>query len=725
MQFSGARRKFLITGAAAGAGLVLAFYLHGRLGKTIPPHASGGFRPNAWLRIGEDGSVTITVAKSEMGQGVWTALPLLVAEELEADWQSVRVEQALASSEYGDQETGGSSSVRSNWQMLRAAGAVARDMLIASAASVWGVPVSECHARHGEVIHSNSRRKLGFGELAASATRQVVPDNVILKDPSQFRLIGKPVAGRDTPGKVSGRAEFGLDVRVPGMLFAAIRHCPRFGGRVAQLDDLQARAIRGVRDVVRLDSSVAVVGEDYWSAKQGLDALDIQWTPPARVVDSNQLPEYLQTAIEKPGVVVRDEGNVDSTLGKASRIVEAIYETPYQAHATMEPMNCTVHFHDGFCEIWAPTQSPGEAQATALRFAFPAPIRFWHRLRRRLQSAWRPPVVVHTTFLGGGFGRRLEQDYVAEAVQIARHMDAPVQLIWSREEDIQHDVYRPASRHRFKAGLDAAGAPIAWDHRIAGPSLKESLNPGRVKDGHDVTSTQGAAQLPYAIPDIRVQVVMAQTGVPCGYWRSVGHSNNAFVTECFLDELATAAGKDPLAFRLALLADEPRHTAVLELVARRAGWERRPAPGRHRGIAVHKSFGSVVAQVAEVSVSRSGTLTVHRVICAIDCGTAVNPNTIAAQMEGSVVYALSAFMKGEIVVEDSRVVQSNFHDYPILRFDEMPVVETHIVPSANAPTGVGEPGVPPTIPAVLNAVFSATGRRIRRLPVRPEDLAAH
>lgn len=724
MRFDGARRKFLIGSTAAGAGLVLGFYLHSRRGESAR-HASNepdGFRPNAWLRIAPDGVIAITLAKSEMGQGVWTALPMLVAEELEADWRRVRVEQAETDPAYGDQETGGSSSVRGSWETLRQAGAVAREMLVAAAAATWGVAPGECRARHGVVTHPPSKRMLGYGELSTTAARQPVPQAVALKPPARFRIIGKPFPGLDAPSKTGGRARFGADVRLPGMRIAAIAHCPYFGGTPTTIDDSRARTIPGVRSIVPLDHAVAVVAEHYWAARQGVGALVIQWTKPGKVVDSGRISGHFRALVEKSGVTVREEGDVERGLAGAAKVVEAVYETPYQAHTTMEPMNCTAHLHDGICEVWAPTQSPGEAQAVAFRHAFPAVERWWHRLRARLQPGRRLPVVVHTTFLGGGFGRRLEQDYVAEAVQIARHTGAPVKLLWSREEDIQHDVYRPASRHHLIAGLDARGRPLVWQHRIAGPSLKESLDPGSVKNGHDPTNTQGAAQLPYAIPNLRVQYAMAQTGVPCGYWRSVGHSNNAFVVECFLDELAAASGQDPLAFRLALLADEPRHRAVLALAARKAGWGRRRAAGRFQGLAVHKSFGSVVAQVAEISVGKAGEVRVHRVVCAIDCGLAVNPNAVAAQMEGSVAYALSAALKGEITIDDGRVAQSNFHDYPILRFDEMPEVETHIVPSAEPPAGVGEPGVPPTIPAMLNAIHAATGRRIRRLPVRAEDL---
>ena len=729
MRVDVSRRKFLIASTAMGSGLVLAIVLRScKQDRTRAMHVleQKDFRPNAWVQIGTDGTITVTVAKSEMGQGVWTALPMLVAEELEADWTRIRVEQALVDAAYGNQNTGGSSSVRESWETLRQAGAVVREMLIAAAAETWAVPKNECHARASMVIHAPSKRRLSYAQLSAVAARQSVPESVALKEAGQFRLIGKPALRTDTPLKVNGSALYGFDVRLPGLLTALVAHCPVFGGRPGKVDDIKTRAVPGVRGVVRIDSGVAVVADGYWAAKKGMDALEIVWDMPEGArLNSAAIHTRLAAAASQSGVTVQDDGNVELALVAAVRKVEAVYETPFQAHATMEPMNCTAFIHDGICEVWAPTQSPEAAQAVALQHAFPGLVRLWSKLRGRIQRDWKIPVVVHTTHLGGGFGRRLEQDYVAEAVQLARSVDAPVKLLWTREEDMQHDVYRPASYHRLTAGLDKPGMPVAWHHKISGPSLKESLRPGSVKGGHDPTNTQGATNIPYAVPNVRVQYVMAQVGVPCGYWRSVGHSNNAFVVECFLDELAASNGKDPLAFRLALLADAPRHRAVLELAASKAAWGRRMPKGQYQGLAVHKSFGSYVAQVAEVSIGNLGQVRVHRVVCAIDCGTVVNPGIVAAQMEGSVAFALTAALKGAITLEDGRVAQSNFHDYPILRLSEMPVVETHIVKSNEPPAGVGEPGVPPTAPAVVNAIFAATGRRIRRLPVRPEDFSQH
>lgn len=729
MRVDVSRRNFLIASTTVGAGLALAIYLTSRKHDHehgIRATVRNEFSPSAWLRIDIDGTITITVAKSEMGQGVWTALPMLIAEELEADWKNIRIEQALVDAIYGNQDTGGSSSVRENWDTLRQAGAVAREMLIAAAAATWDVPNGECRAQEGMVIHSPSKKKQSYGQLSVAAARQPVPKTVELKEPLQFRLIGKSVQRLDTPSKINGSALYGSDIKLPGMLTALVAHCPAFAGKLGKIDASRTRAVPGVRDVVRIDSGVAVVADGYWAARQGLDALEIRWDMPngARV-NSAAIHERLVAAVNQSGVLVQDVGNLEHARAASSKNVEAVYETPFQAHATMEPMNCTVYLHDGICEVWAPTQSPEAAQEIALRYAFPGLVRLWHKLRGRVQRSWAVPVVVHTTHLGGGFGRRLEQDYVAEAVQVARAVDAPVRLLWTREEDMQHDVYRPASYHQLVAGLDKSGMPVTWHHKIAGPSLKESHRPGSVKDGHDPTSTQGATNIPYAVPNVRVQYMMAQVGVPCGYWRSVGHSNNAFVVECFLDELAAASSKDPLAFRLALLADAPRHRAVLELAASKAGWGRRLPKGHYQGLAVHRSFGSYVAQVAEVSIGNAGQVRVHRVVCAIDCGMVVNPGIVTAQMEGSVAFALTAALKGAITLEDGCVTQSNFHDYPILRMDEMPAVETHIVRSSEPPTGVGEPGVPPTAPAVVNAIFAATGRRIRRLPVRPEDLLQH
>lgn len=700
------RRDFLKTGVAAGSGLVVGFYLPPRQSlAAFALESPGPFAPNAFLSVGTDGSVTIWVAKSEMGQGVQTSLPMLVAEELEADWSRVRIEQAPADPKYGNQDTGGSTSVREGWESLRKAGAVAREMLKSAAAERWGVERETCRAEKGEVIHAPSGRRLGYGELAEAAARLPVPEQVSLKDAKDFRLLGRRFPRLDTPAKVDGSARFGLDVKVPGMLFAAVARCSVFGGKVARFDAGKARAIEGVRQVVPVANGVAVVAETTWAAMQGAAALDITWDEgPHAGLSSAGIRQMFAELAQKPGAAARKEGDAENALAGAAKKLEAVYEVPFLAHAAMEPMNCTADVRRDRCEVWAPTQSPGPTRETAAK----------------ITGLPLDSVTVHVTLLGGGFGRRFEQDFVTDAVEISKAVGAPVKVVWSREEDIQHDFYRPASYHRLSAGLDRDGNLVAWTHRLVGPSIIGRFG----VPAKDIVNeaADGAANLPYAIPNVEVDYVVADTAVPVGWWRSVWNSQNAFANECFLDELAAAAGKDPYQLRLQLLSRSPRHKAVLELAATKAGWGNPVPAGRHRGIAVHESFGSYVAQVAEVSVARDGAVRVHRVVCAVDCGLVVNPDTIEAQMEGGIVYGLTAALKGAITIDKGRVEQSNFHDYAMLRIEEMPGVEVHIVPSNEPPGGVGEPGLPPIAPAVVNAVFAATGKRIRQLPIRAEEL---
>jgi len=710
------RRDFLKVGVAVGGGLVLGFYLPGRDDSLQAATESGApFAPNAWLRIGTDGGVTVMLHKSEMGQGIMTSLPMLVAEDLEADWSKIRVEFAPADIAYytwftptfGAQFTGGSRSVRGSWDILREAGATAREMLIAAAAENWGVAVETCRAEGGEVIHKPSGQRISYGALANKAATLPVPKEVPLKDPKDFRLIGARTARLDTPSKVNGSAVFGIDVKVPGMLIARVLRCPVFGGKVASYDATKAKAIQGVRDVVQIEGGIAVVADGYWPATLGLKALEVQWDEgPKAKLSSADITATFKALAEQPGAVARHEGDATQALASAAKKLEAIYEVPFLAHATMEPMNCTAHVRKDGCDVWVPTQGQTGAQQTAMK----------------ITGLPEESVKIHTTLLGGGFGRRFEQDFVADAVEISKLVGAPVKVIWSREDDMQHDFYRPATYNRLSAGLDPQGLPIAWTHRIVGPSIMSRSFPDRVKDGIDPSSVEGAANIPYNIPNLHVEYVMKDTGIPVGFWRSVGSSQNAFITECFLDELAAAAGKDPYEFRRQLLDKAPRHKAVLELAATKAGWGQPLPEGRHRGIAVHFSFGSYVAEVAEVSVDKDGNVRVHRVVCAVDCGRVVNPDTVEAQMQSGIVYGLTAALKGEITIENGRVKQSNFHDYEMLRMEEMPVIEVYILPSTEAPGGVGEPGTPPIAPAVVNAIFAATGKRIRKLPIRSEDL---
>jgi isoquinoline 1-oxidoreductase beta subunit len=708
------RREFLRAAGVAGAGLVVGVRLDARTqGRTDAPDAP--FAPNAFVRVGTDGVVTVIVGYSEMGQGITTSLPMLVAEELEVDPSAVKFEQAPADPAYnnpdfGMQGTGGSSTIHGAFLPMRQAGAAAREMLVAAAAQRWGVSADSLTARGGVVTHAASNRRATYGELAMAAAALPVPANPALKSTAEFRVIGRRTKRNDAPAKVRGQARFGIDVRLPGMLTAVVARCPVFEGRVRSFSDTRARAVPGVRHVLQISNGVAVVADGYWAAKKGRDALDVTWDEGANANNSSAaITQEFTDAARNPGIMARHEGSGPGGLAGAARRVDAIYETPFLAHATMEPMNCTAHVRAGAVEIWAPTQFQTAAQGTAARIAGVPPA----------------AVQVHTTFLGGGFGRRFEMDFIADAVELSKATHVPVQVVYSREDDIQHDMYRPATYNVLAAGLGADGMPVAWTHRAVGASIMTRAMPQAVPPGQpDPSSVEGAANLPYAIPNLHVDWVRAETGVPVGFWRSVGNSQNHFVTESFIDELAHAAGVDPLAYRIRLLQSPGavRHLRALEAVAEQSQW-RSPLPaGRARGVAVAESFGSVVAEVAEVSLNADGTPRVHRVVCVVDCGTAVNPLTIEAQMQSAIVYGLSAALRGAITIERGRVVQSNFHDYAPLRIDEMPHVEVHILPSSEPPTGVGEPGTPPIAPTVCNALFALTGKRIRRLPIRAEDL---
>jgi isoquinoline 1-oxidoreductase beta subunit len=651
-----------------------------------------------WIRVAAEGTVTLVVGQSEMGQGTTTGLAMLAAEELAIDLAQIRVESAPAHRAYfnpcfGEQLTGGSTSVRGWWQPLREAAAGARERLVSAAAGSWGVSRKECHAEHGMVVHAPTGRRLGYGELAQAAAALPTPRTVRLKRPGFFRIIGTPQPRLDLVAHVTGRAVFGSDVSIPDMLVATVMRCPVLGGKLKRVDARRARAMEGVHSVLAMDRGVAVIAENAWSELRAREALTATWDEGSQAaLDSAEIRRRFEQAAARRGRVARDDGDVPRALRSAAHVVDAVYETPYLAHATMEPMNCTAQVRPDGCDIWVPTQAQTAAQEVAARAT---------GLRRN-------QVRIHTTCMGGGFGRRLDQDFVEEVVQIAKAVGRPVQVLWTRDDDMRHDHYRPANYTHLRAGLDKRGSPVAWFQRIVGPPL--------ALEGVDV---------PYSIASIREEHVEVDPGVPTGPWRSVGASQNAFVIESFIDQLAHAAGADPLAFRRKLLGKTPRHRTVLDLAASKAGWGTPPAVGRHRGVAVYHSFGSYVAQVAEVSVSESGEIQVHRVICAVDCGIAVNPDLIAAQMEGSIVFGLSAALKGEITLEHGRVMQASFRDYPILTIGEMPEVEVHIVPRRSNPGGVGEPGVPPIAPAVANAVFAATGRRIRALPIHAVKLGGH
>ncbi len=712
------RREFV----GSSAGLLIAFYLPSRAARPTAP-GDVTFSPNAWLRIGPDGSVTLTIDRSEMGQGSQTGLAMILAEELEADWSAVRL-GPMPENPAGwsrTMRTGGSNAIRSSWEPLRKAGAAAREMLVTAAAQTWNVDRATCRAERGTVVHVPTGRRRSYGKLAARAATLPVPTDAPLKDPKDFRLIGTRVRRLDTPGKVDGSAVFGIDVKVPGMLVASIERCPVLGGAVKRWNGDKATALPGVRHVVQLAPSswmgtngtwaagcaagIAVVADTYWQAVAGRRALEIEWDEGAGAggtLDSAGIRAQLAALAERPGVVAQTIGDAAAALAGAARRVDAVYEVPFLHHATMEPMNCTAHVRADGVDVWAPTQNQGDAQ----------------RVAAEVSGLPKEKIRIHTTFSGGGFGRRLEPDFVSEAVRVSQAVGAPVKVIWSREDDMRNGFYRPTTYNRFAAGLDGSGRPVAWTHRIAGTPLRLKFGP--LERGLDDSLVDGAIDLPYAIPNVFVdQVALELPQVPRGPWRSVGVSHNGFVTECFLDEIAAAAGRDPFELRRELLRDKPRHRRTLELAAERAGWGTPLPPGGHRGrgIALAEWGPTVCVEVAEVHVAADGSVRVPRVVCAVDCGPAVNVGQIEAQMQGGIVFGLSAALYGEITLERGRVVQGNFDTYRMVLMPDAPVVEVHIVPSTDPQGGTGEPGVPPIAPAVCNAIFAATGKRIRKLPI--------
>jgi CO/xanthine dehydrogenase Mo-binding subunit len=705
------RREILVAGAAAGGGLLIGWHVDARprvlakAAKTAP----SGFAPNAFIRVGRDGRVTLLVAQVEMGQGTFTSMPMLLAEELEVGLDQVQVENAPPDEKlYGipgfGQMTGASISVRALYEPLRRAGATARTMLVAAAAQTWNVDPTSCQAHRGVVTHMATGRKLIYGALADKAATLPVPAQVTLKEPKDFKLIGTPAKRLDTPAKVNGTAQFGIDVRLPGMKIATVAASPVVGGKVVDVDDRKAKAIKGVRQIVRLDDVVAVVADDMWAAKRGLSALAIRWDDgPNGSVNTPDVVRGLAAASQTPGVVVRNEGDAPSAIAGSSRKLESVYEAPFLAHAAMEPINCTVHLRSDRCEVWTGSQVLARAQAGAAKVAG-LPLE---------------KVVVHNHYLGGAFGRRLEFDYVPQAVRIAKQVEGPVKVIWTREEDIRHDVYRPYYYDRLAAALDGRGQPIAWAHRLVGPSIIARWAPPLFKNGIDPDAVDGAAEMLYEIPAIRVEYVRHEEPVlNTGFWRGVGVTHNSWVIESFIDELAAAAKQDPVVYRRALLGKSPRARAVLDLAAQAAGWGERLPDGWGRGVALmYSSWDTYLAEVAEVEVSKAGEVRVHRVVCAVDCGTVVNPDTVKAQIEGGVIFGISGALWGEVTLRNGRVQQSNFHDVRVLRINEAPPVEVHIVRSGEKPGGMGEPGTAVTAPALANAVFAATGKRIRKIPL--------
>ena len=719
------RRDLLKAGLIGGIGLTIAVHLDAcmRLGADAPP-TSAPFAPDAWIRIGTDGAVTVVVDRSEMGQGVSTALPMLVAEELDADWATVRFEQAPAHPAYtnplaGAQRTGGSTSVRAAWLPLRRAAATARAMLILAAARMWDVPVRSCTTERGAVHHRASGRSAGYGELAAHAGKLPVPADVPLKRPEDFTIIGRPLPRLDVSEKVNGTAVFGIDVWIPGLLVATVERCPVFGGRLRSFQAARALAVPGVRHVIRIATGVAVVADSYWHAQRGRQALTIEWEGgPLAGLDSAGIQGQLQDLASQAGVLVKSRGGDAGLQARNGRVVSAQYDLPYLAHATMEPTNCTAQVTGDHCTVWVPTQyQSGTTMGDGAREA-----------AAKAAGVAPSAVTVHTTLLGGAFGRRVEHECVQEAVQLSKAVGAPVKVIYSREDDIRHDYYRPASHHRLEATLDPAGRPVAWRHKIVAPSIMSRFVApylpdwlahrfGPLKHGIDGAVVEGAVSPPYRIPGFQLNYVMADVGVPLGFWRSVGNSHNIFVVESFIDELARAAGADPCRFRCDLLVDRPRLLNVLDLAAKRASWGAPAAPGVGRGIAIAELYGSYIAQVAEVSV-QDGAVAVRRVVCVVDAGTVVNPDIAAAQIEGGIVFGLAAALRGEISVRGGRIEQGNFDDYQLLRLPEMPRIEVYLVPSTEPPAGLGEVATPVIPPAVANALADVTGRRIRRLPIR-------
>ena len=736
------RRDFIKIGTLAGTGLLVGVHLPNCSRHVEASHVSSEngvnmLAPNAWIRIRSDDTVTVMVNHSELGQGITTALPMIVAEELEADWSKIKVEIAPGEEVYKNpafntQMTASSTSVYTSWDILRKAGAMARETLISAAARAWKVPPSECYAQNGAVIHKPSQRSFRFGELVDKTAGIPVPEDVYLKKPEEFKIIGKRIPRLDTKIKTDGSAKFGIDIKLPEMLVAVVVHPPVFGGKVKSVDSQNTRKMKGIRDVVAIDAGIAVVADTFWQARLASDALQIEWEENENSkLNSDALFERWDEMAKSEGKTQYEIGDVDDFFGTDGKTHQAMYRIPYQGHATPEPMNCTAHVRDKDCEIWAPTQHQDAAQEVAARitgFDYEA-------------------IKVHTTFVGGGFGRRISVEYVVEAVQISKILKKPIKVIWTREEDTRNDRIRPATCNFMEAAIDSNGLPVAWRHRIVGadvfgqmlpkliPSIMpywvprflrnglsgigESLLP-RVVPGKK--AIKGAAPLQYNIANVRAEFINDDPGIPIGYWRSVSAFSNAFAVECFLDELAAESGEDPFDYRDRLLTNSPRMREVMKLAADKAGWKEKPPAGVHRGLAIHRFHDTDLCFVAEVSIHSRHEIRVHRVVCAVNCGIVINPKTIESQMESAVAFGLTSTLKSAITIRDGKIEQSNFDDYPILRIDEMPKVEVYTVQDTRSPTSIGEAGVPVIAPAVANAVFAATGIRVRKLPILPDDI---
>ena len=700
------RREFIKVASTAGSGLVLGFYLPYRnklTGKTVEPIA---FEPNAWIKVQSDNFVQIMVGKSEMGQGVITSLPMIIAEEMDLDWSKVIVEKAPADrKKYGFQMTGGSNSVSGGWEKLRKAGATAREMLVMAAAKEWGVTKRECKTSDGMVIHERTGKEISYGELTEKATKLKVPKKPVLKRKENFSIIGQNVKRKDTPSKINGTAEFAMDVQLDGMVYATVVHSPVFGGKIKSFNKDSISEIPGIIKIFEIENGLAIVAEYTWAAIKAGKKIKINWGEgEAEGIDSEKIRKDLLEESKERGGVVRKEGNVKRALKSSDNHLEAIYESPLQAHATMEPMNCTAYVQQNKCEVWVGTQNPNGAR----------------KIASKITGLSKKKVKVNVTYLGGGFGRRSFNDFVSEAVEISNKLKKPVKLIWSREEDMQHDYYRPSSVHVMQGALDENSNLTTWKHRITAPSILFTQLvkfPFPFKEKIDIIAVEGAKNIPYKIPNIQVDYQMTKIPIPLGWWRSVYNSQNAFANECFMDELAEKAGKDPVQFRLELLPITSHDAGVIKLVTEKSGWDDFENGPMYQGISCHKSFGTWVAQVARVSI-QGRKIIVHEVHCAVDCGTVVNPAIVKAQISSAIIFGLSATLKSKITIKNGRVVQSNFDDFDVLRMDETPDISVYLMDSDAPPEGVGEPGLPPIAPAVANAVHAATGKRFRNLPIQ-------
>jgi len=690
------RRSFIKSSTLAATGLIIGFTYDPQ--KSLAAKTKIKNELGIWIRISSDDTITLIVPSSEMGQGVNTSLPMIIAEELDANWESIRTETAPANSDYknpegfGPQNTGGSNSVKGFWNLLQETGAAAREMLVTAAAQKWNVPLEECDTKLGNVIHKNTNKKLSYGNLAVAASKIEVPSSPTTKSKEKYSLVGTSIQRIDVPEKVTGAAKFGIDIRLPEMLFATVRQSPIFGGDILSLDEVAAKAIRGVKAVVAVPNGIAVVADNTWRAKKGMDALNPQFTGGETTkLSSQNIHNKLITALDEEG-----KAKIDT-----EKSLDLEYEVPFLAHSTLEPMNCTASVKGSSCEVWVPTQNQGMSMDVT----------------KEITGLNDEQIKINTTLLGGGFGRRGETDFVTQAVTISKSLSKPVQVTWMREEDMQHDFYRPACISRFQIGLNKEGLPIQWENQLAGPSILKRFVSAMGWFGFDPTSTEGANELPYTIPDFNFDYSLVDTGVPVGFWRSVGSSYNAFFTECAIDEAAILANQDPYEYRLKLLKDQPRYLKVLEKVAKNANWGE-PLPKNHGlGLAIHKSFGSIVSTVIKVSSNASGIIKLKKAWIVIDCGKVVNPDIVKAQMEGGFIFGLSAALGEEITLKDGRVEQSNFHDYSILRLKGSPKISVEIIESGSEIGGVGEPAVPLAAPALTNAIFSASGERIRSLPL--------